>query len=80
MGLLGPSFQIGRSALAAYQAAISVVGQNIANVGNPNYTRQSGRLTPLVGGAAAGALSPGAGVANHLSLRVLIDPLRLQYL
>ena len=35
MGLLGPSFQIGRSALAAYQAAIAVVGQNIANVGNP---------------------------------------------
>lgn len=62
MGLLGPSFQIGRSALAAYQAAISVVGQNIANVGNPNYTRQSGRLTPLLGGPTIGGPSPGAGV------------------
>ncbi|MCH7870061.1 MAG: flagellar hook-associated protein FlgK [Planctomycetes bacterium] len=62
MALLGPSFQIGRSALAAYQAAIAIVGQNIANVGNPNYTRQSGRLTPLLGGANAGVASPGAGV------------------
>lgn len=62
MALLGASFQIGRSALAAYQAAIAVAGQNIANVGNPNYTRQSGRLTALNGGITPGGVTPGMGV------------------
>src|SRR5262249_7417131 len=47
---IGASFQIGRSALAAYQAAISVTGQNIANAGNPNYVRLDARLAALVGG------------------------------
>lgn len=53
------SFQIGRSAIAAYQAAISVVGQNIANVGNPDYTRQSARFSSQ---ASDALLSPGLGV------------------
>lgn len=62
MGLLGPSFQIGRSALAAYQAAIAITGQNIANVGNPDYTRQSGRLSAERGGPVLGGVAPGGGV------------------
>ncbi|MCG3127638.1 MAG: Flagellar hook-associated protein 1 [Phycisphaerae bacterium] len=62
MAVMGASFQIGRSALAAYQAALTIVGQNVANVGNPDYTRQTGRLTPLIGGAGMGGWSPGAGV------------------
>lgn len=62
MALLGPSFQIGRSALNAYQAAISITGQNIANVGNADYARQTGRLTAMVGGPV-GNVTPGAGVA-----------------
>ncbi len=33
-------FGIGTSALLAYQRALSVTGQNIANVGNDNYSRQ----------------------------------------
>ena len=33
-------FGIGTSALLAYQRALSVTGQNIANVGNENYSRQ----------------------------------------
>ena len=61
MGIFGTSFQIGRSAVAAYQAAISVTGQNIANVGNPNYTRISGHLSSLYGGNVFG-VRPGAGV------------------
>jgi flagellar hook-associated protein 1 FlgK len=61
VALLGTSFQIGRSALAAYQAAISVAGQNIANIGNPDYTRQSGHLDSLPGGSIFG-VRPGAGV------------------
>ena len=59
---LGAAFQIGRSALAAYQAAITITGQNIANVGNPDYTRQSGRLASVYSGAATGTISPGIGV------------------
>ncbi len=62
MALLGAAFQIGRSALAAYQAAITITGQNIANVGNPDYTRQSGRLEALAGGLGVSGTAPGAGV------------------
>ncbi len=62
MALFGASFQIGRSALAAYQAALSVAGQNIANVGNPDYARQTGRLSALVGGPVLGGVAPGGGV------------------
>lgn len=62
MTLLGASFQIGRSALSAYQAAISVAGQNIANVANPDYARQTGRLTSLVGGPTLRGVQPGGGV------------------
>ncbi len=61
MALLGASFQIGRSALAAYQSAIAITGQNIANVANPNYTRLSGRLSTLEGGLAGG-IAAGGGV------------------
>lgn len=61
--MLGTSFQIGRSALAAYQAALSVAGQNIANVGNPDYARQTGRLAALAAGPTVGAINPGAGVS-----------------
>jgi flagellar hook-associated protein 1 FlgK len=62
VAVLGASFQIGRSALAAYQSAIAITGQNIANVGNPDYTRLSGRLTALEGGMTLGGVAPGGGV------------------
>ncbi len=63
MAILGASFQIGRSALAAYQAALAVAGQNIANAANPDYARQTGRLEALLGGPVLGGVAPGAGVA-----------------
>jgi flagellar hook-associated protein 1 FlgK len=59
--MLGGAFQIGRSALASYQAALAITGQNIANVANPNYARQSGRLIAEVGGPFGG-IGPGGGV------------------
>lgn len=62
MALLGASFQIGRSALAAYQSAIAISGQNIANVGNADYSRQTGRLSALEGGVTLGGVAPGGGV------------------
>lgn len=60
--MLGASFQIGRSALAAYQAALAVSGQNIANLANPDYARQTGRLSALSGGPVLGGVAPGGGV------------------
>lgn len=72
MAIFGASFQIGRSALAAYQSAISVAGQNIANVGNPDYARQTGRLSALAGGLSAAGWAPGAGV-NMSALQRHVD-------
>ncbi len=48
MGLTS-AFGIGRNALAAYQAALQVAGQNIANVATPGYTRNSTQLAALAG-------------------------------
>jgi flagellar hook-associated protein 1 FlgK len=68
---IGEAFQIGRSALAAYQAAISITGQNIANLGNADYARQSGRLSAQVGGSTVSGVRPGAGVnLTHLTRHV----------
>jgi flagellar hook-associated protein 1 FlgK len=44
MSLIG-ALNIGKSALAAHQAAIQVSSNNIANAGDPNYTRQVARVT-----------------------------------
>lgn len=62
MSLLGSNFQIGRSALATYQSALAVTGQNIANVANPDYARQGARLAAIHGGLTASGFEPGAGV------------------
>lgn len=56
-------FQIGRSALSAYQAALAITGQNVANMANPAYARQSGRLAALQGGLSYGYARAGGGVA-----------------
>src|SRR5258706_15130566 len=45
MSLLG-ALQVGKSALAVQQAALQVTGNNIANAGNADYTRQVATLTP----------------------------------
>jgi len=43
MSLLG-ALNAGKSALATHQAALQVTGNNIANAGNPDYTRQVARV------------------------------------
>jgi flagellar hook-associated protein 1 FlgK len=48
MGLTA-ALGIGRSALAAYQAALQIVGQNIANAGTPGYSRGSPALSSVAG-------------------------------
>jgi flagellar hook-associated protein 1 FlgK len=45
MSLIG-ALNIGKNALAAQQAALQVTGNNIANAGNADYTRQVAGLTP----------------------------------
>lgn len=45
MSLIG-ALNIGKSALAVTQAAIQTTGNNIANAGNTDYTRQVSKLSP----------------------------------
>ncbi|MBI4580433.1 MAG: flagellar hook-associated protein FlgK [Planctomycetes bacterium] len=63
MGLITGALQIGRSALMAYQSALQVVGNNIANVSTDGYTRQTPILTPGGGITLAEGFQPGGGVA-----------------
>ncbi len=63
MGLINGALQIGRSALQAYQGALQVIGNNVANAGNPEYTRQTLGLSAVQGSPLAEGLQPGAGVA-----------------
>jgi flagellar hook-associated protein 1 FlgK len=69
MSIMGANFAIGRTALATYQSSLAVVGQNIANVGNPEYSRQRGHLTALQGGLTPSGLAPGSGIAMDRLLR-----------
>src|SRR5262249_30703693 len=62
VAIFGAAFQIGRSALTAYQAALNVTGQNIANAGNTDYTPQTGRLVAENGGYISAGVMPGGGV------------------
>lgn len=62
MGLINGSLQIGRSALLAHQAAMQVIGNNVANAGDPNYTRQTAVLSPVRGMRLIEGSDPGAGV------------------
>ena len=61
MGLINGSLQIGRSALLTQQAVMEVIGNNVANAGDPNYTRQSARLAPMHGMTLPDGSDPGAG-------------------
>lgn len=45
MSLLG-ALNVGKTALAVHQAAIQVTGNNIANAGDPTYTRQTASVSP----------------------------------
>ncbi len=64
MGLTS-AFSVGRTALSAYQAALQVTGQNIANVSTPGYTRSTTRLSALPGNiTTAGQLGRGVQVSN----------------
>jgi len=63
MGLMSAALEIGRSAILSYQGAMQVVGTNVANAGNADYTRQTAGLAALPGVPLGHDLRPGAGVA-----------------
>ncbi len=62
MGLVNGSLQIGRSALLAHQSAMQIVGNNIANAGNADFTRQTPKLSPIYGSKLPEGFDSGAGV------------------
>jgi flagellar hook-associated protein 1 FlgK len=62
MGLINGSLQIGRSALLTQQSVMQVIGNNIANAGDPNYTRQTAVLKPVQGVRLPDGSDPGSGV------------------
>ncbi len=61
MSLIG-ALNIGKSALATQQASIQVTGNNIANAGNADYTRQTGSLTPTTSQQLRPGIFLGTGV------------------
>jgi flagellar hook-associated protein 1 FlgK len=62
MGLVTSALQAGRNALISYQGALQVVGNNVSNAGNADYTRQSAELAAVMGTRVGPGLLPGAGV------------------
>ena len=71
MSLTG-ALNIGKSALAVQQAAIQVTGNNIANAGNADFTRQSASVTPSGDRQMGPGVFIGTGV-NLDSVRRQID-------
>ena len=61
---LSTTLNIARSGLAVNQAALQTVGNNISNVGNPNYTRQTANIATQ----PDYELSPGKFVGNGVRL------------
>ena len=61
MGLIG-ALNIGRTGLTVNQAAMEVVGNNLANAASESYNRQSPIITPNIGQELAPGLFVGTGV------------------
>src|SRR5262245_1143396 len=71
MSLIG-ALNIGKSALAVTQAAIQTTGNNIANAGNTDFTRQVARLSNNRDQQIAQGIFVGTGV-NLTSIQRQID-------
>src|ERR1041384_6121348 len=66
------ALNIGKSAIAAHQAAIQVTSNNVANAGNPDYTRQVAHLSPARDDMIGAGVFGGTGV-NIDSIQRQID-------
>ncbi|MCH8913392.1 MAG: flagellar hook-associated protein FlgK [Planctomycetes bacterium] len=75
MGLINTALHIGQSAITSYQSALSVVGNNIANAANSDYTRQRAVLQPVIGAPLPGGIQPGGGVALTSLERIINEAL-----
>ena len=71
MSLFG-ALNIGASALAAQQAALQVTGNNIANAGNADYSRETATLTPSSDQQVQPGIFMGTGV-NLTAVQRQID-------
>ncbi|MBI9016609.1 MAG: flagellar hook-associated protein FlgK [Phycisphaerae bacterium] len=65
MALINGSLQIGRTALTASQAALTVTGNNLANAATPGYSRQMPKLAPTQYVQVAPGVYTGSGVALY---------------
>lgn len=74
MSLIG-ALNIGKTALAAHQAAIQVTSNNIANAGNTGYTRQVADLTPTADRKLNARTMIGSGVSITSIERQIDDAL-----
>ncbi|HOI54350.1 MAG TPA: flagellar basal body protein, partial [Phycisphaerae bacterium] len=63
------AFSIGRTALVANQAALEVIGNNIANASTPNYSRQVPIMVP----------GPSLNTGMHLGTGVRLEAIRRVY-
>ena len=61
MSLIG-TLNVGKSALAVQQAALQVTGNNIANAGNADYTRQVAKTSPSLDQKIQPGMFVGTGV------------------
>ncbi len=75
MSLIG-SLNIGKTALAVNQAALQVTGNNIANAGNPNYTRQVARVSTNADQRTGQNLFIGTGINLDAVQRQIDDALQ----
>jgi flagellar hook-associated protein 1 len=69
------ALNIGKSALATHQAAIQVTSNNIANAGNPDYTRQVMKLAPSGDVPSSSGVLIGTGVQVASLARQIDDAL-----
>ncbi|MCP4707764.1 MAG: flagellar hook-associated protein FlgK [Planctomycetes bacterium] len=75
MSLINGALQIGRSAITASQAALSVTGNNMANSATPGYSRQRVQLAPTQFTEVIPGKYTGTGVAVTEIRRMVDDAL-----
>jgi flagellar hook-associated protein 1 FlgK len=76
---LSAALQIGKSALATHQAAIQVTGNNIANAGSADYTRQVASTSPTKDRQIGQGMFVGTGVQLDAVRRQIDEALEARH-